>query len=294
MPYLSNFHTHTVFCDGADTIDGFVKNAELKHFSALGFSAHSLYPFAAGWHMPLKKYPLYIEEITRLKSTCRSLSIFAGFEADFFPQLTVPDSAAYKTLGADYIIGSVHYLVPDKASGARSNPSLCSAFTVDSSVPEVSDGLERVFNGNGRKMVECYFENIRQMCAYCTFDFVGHADLVRNKNGALHFFDESSSWYQDELRKTARAIADSGKMIEINTGAIARRIMDDLYPSSAFLSELCKNGVRVVINSDAHNCNALNCAFDRARQAALNAGYTDSMHLVNKEKTAAWEPRPLV
>ncbi|MDP4119064.1 MAG: PHP domain-containing protein, partial [Bacillota bacterium] len=37
----TNFHTHTVFCDGNDTVEELVRAAEEKGFDALGFSGHS-------------------------------------------------------------------------------------------------------------------------------------------------------------------------------------------------------------------------------------------------------------
>ena len=39
----SNFHTHTVFCDGADTPEELVNEAVKKGFFALGFSGHSYF-----------------------------------------------------------------------------------------------------------------------------------------------------------------------------------------------------------------------------------------------------------
>ena len=35
-----NLHTHTIYCDGKDTVEEMVKEAIQKGFSILGFSGH--------------------------------------------------------------------------------------------------------------------------------------------------------------------------------------------------------------------------------------------------------------
>ena len=37
---LSNFHTHTTFCDGKSTVEEVVRSAIEKGFDAIGFSGH--------------------------------------------------------------------------------------------------------------------------------------------------------------------------------------------------------------------------------------------------------------
>ena len=55
--------------------------------------------------------------------------------------------------------------------------------------------------------------------------------------------------------------------------------MDDVYPSGALLKMLNRAGVPVTINSDAHSCANLTCAYDRARDAARKAGYSTLSYL---------------
>lgn len=284
MIYKSNYHTHTTFCDGKDTPETMVKSAIEKGFVSLGFSAHSLYPHAARWHLPVKNFEVYVQEINRLKIEYKSqLDIFVGFEADYFPMITELSKEVYGKLNADYLIGSVHYL---------SVSSKQKAFTVDGSLEEVKNGIETCFNGNGRKYVECYFETERQMVKYATFDFVGHPDLVKIRNPVLHFVDEEAGWYKNEIKKTVRAIADANTFVECNTGGIARNFIQETYPSLFFLSELYKCNVPVVINSDAHKVENLDSAFDVAEKTARAAGYTESMHLVSKGGQLVWEAKP--
>ena len=46
-----NLHTHSIFCDGKNTLEELIQSAIKKGFSVLGFSSHSIYPFAETWHI---------------------------------------------------------------------------------------------------------------------------------------------------------------------------------------------------------------------------------------------------
>jgi histidinol-phosphatase (PHP family) len=257
----TNYHTHTSFCDGKDSPEDMVLAALDKGMDILGFSAHGMYPFASYWHLPVQHYGAYTAEIQRLKEKYRSrITILLGFEADYLPPLTTPDKKRYAPFGAEYLIGSVHY-----AAGG--------AFCVDASAQEVADGIARYYGGDGKKFVCAYYKTVREMMASCDFDIVGHIDVIRKRNGELRFFDETEDWYAHEIELTAKQAAQSGLIVEINTGGIARKAINDVYPSLQFLTLLKKYNVPVMINSDAHNANDIDCAFDFAEERAKQAGY---------------------
>ncbi len=233
----TNFHTHTTFCDGRDTPEDMVRTALAKGFGALGFSSHS---------EMLKDPAAYRDAIHALAARYRGrIRVFCGIEADWPCPL---DLSPY-----DYVIGSVHFL--PGPSGTR--------LAIDRSPEDMADILRRHFGGDGAALVRAYFATERAMLAAGRFDVVGHPDLVRKFNAKHPFFDEDAPWYRDELERTADAIAASGKVVEVNTGAISRGWMDDAYPSPAFRALLRARGVRFVLSSDAHSAAALDCAFDR-------------------------------
>ena len=62
-------------------------------------------------------------------------------------------------------------------------------------------------------------------------------------------------------------MAKSGKIAEVNTGAIARGWMDDAYPSEEFRGMLREKGVKFILSSDAHAADGIDCAFDRFEKA---------------------------
>ena len=111
--------------------------------------------------------------------------------------------------------------------------------------------------------VRAYFAQEREMLAKFDFDVLGHADLVRKFNVKHPYFDEGAVWYCEEVERTVEAIVASGKVVEVNTGAISRGWFDDVYPSAEFRALLRQRGVEFVLSADAHSADAIDCAFDR-------------------------------
>jgi histidinol-phosphatase (PHP family) len=261
----TNFHTHTTFCDGKAEPELMIQSAISRGLSVLGFSGHSMYPFASRWHMSCADHERYCTEIRRLAQQYRSqIDIRLGFESDYFPGVCIPRFDHYGAFAPDYLIGSVHYIYTGTGY-----------FEADGAPETVSDGIRTLFHGNARHAVGAYFSLQREMLHKGDFTILGHADLIRKTNGTLHFFDERDGWYRRELAATAKAIAQTGVIVEINTGGMARGYLTTPYPSDNFLSLLHDAGVPVTIDSDSHAPDTIDFAFDQARTCAKKAGYTE-------------------
>ena len=135
-------------------------------------------------------------------------------------------------------------------------------------------------------MIQEYFQLERKMLKEANFNIIGHADLVRKNNEKLCMFNENDSWYREEIKITADGIKKAGVIAEINTGAIARGTMDDVYPSAEFLSFLRERNVPVTINTDCHSPEKIDCGYERALQAALKAGYSELAYIDRNNKIA--------
>ena len=256
----SNFHTHTVWCDGKDTPEAVILSAIDKGFDAIGFSSHAMLPGdPLDWPLTAAKLPRYAEEIRALAVRYADrIKVLCGVEADFVKGgVSSPDRSVYASVSPDYIIGSVHFVVaPDGVLAP-----------VDESPESFADAVRSHFGGSVEAFVRTYFAQQREMAATCDFDVIGHPDLCRKFNGRLRCFDENAPWYVEELERTADAFAASGKLTEVNTGAISRGWMDDAYPSPAFRKMLRERGVRFILSSDAHSAGTIDCAFDRFASA---------------------------
>ena len=251
----ANYHTHTTWCDGKDAPRAVVEAAVAKGFDAIGFSSHSMLPEDdLDWVLTPEKAPRYAAEIRALADEHSSrIRVLCGVEADYVPGGAEPSKAAYAAIAPDYVIGSVHFVVaPD---GGR--------VPVDHSPEQLASGIRDRFGGSAEAFVRAYFAQQREMLARFDFDILGHPDLVRKFNAKHPYFDEGAPWYREEVEATAEAIAASGKVVEVNTGAISRGWLDDAYPSAFFRGLLRARGVKFLLSSDAHSADAIDCAFDR-------------------------------
>ena len=253
----TNFHMHTTWCDGRDSPEDMIRAAVAKGFSAIGFSSHAMLPYGEPGYLTPETATRYFDEIHALSEKWKDqIEILCGVEADYIPGTSVPDRQSYAHLAPDYLIGSIHNVVRD---GGR-----C---PVDHAPAILEKGLAEIFGGDAEAFVRGYFALEREMVARFDFDVVGHPDLVRKFNLKHPYFDEDASWYLEELRLTADAIAASGKIVEVNTGAISRGWLSDAYPSPFFRKLLRERGVKFILSSDAHSAEAIDCAFDRFADA---------------------------
>ena len=80
----TNFHTHTLLCDGTDTPEELVEAAIAKGFDALGFSGHCYTAYDESYCMSPEGTAKYKSEIERLRKKFEGkLSILCGIEQDF-------------------------------------------------------------------------------------------------------------------------------------------------------------------------------------------------------------------
>ena len=232
----ANLHTHSNFCDGANTPEEMCEKAIEKGFKTLGFSSHS---------EMLQDVGVYIEKIKNLKELYRGrLQIHCGIEMELGLPWVEGDY--------EYVIGSIHCL---KTPTGRT-------LAIDSDHGILKEGIAKDYGGDVRAFIHDYYAMLREKLSV-SYDIVGHPDLLRKFNKKFPYFSEEESWYQGEVEATADAIAKSGKVVEINTGAISRGWMDDVYPSTFFRSLLKARGVKFILSSDAHFADALDCGFER-------------------------------
>lgn len=267
----SNYHSHSTFCDGRFSIREMAEAAVKKNFTHFGFSGHSMFPFAGDWHIPLKDFKSYVEEVRVVKNEFKDkIKFFLGFEADYIQGICFPDFSCYSEFSPDYLIGSVHYI-----------PGENGFIVADDSPDEFAQRLNKYFKGNVKSAVCEYFYNERQMLSKCSFSILGHPDLIKKQNARYEIFSENESWYKKELKAFAREIARSGVCVEINTGGIARSNLKEPYPSLYFLELLKEKNVPVTINSDAHDADKIDYWFAEAESFAIKAGYKEIGYFEN-------------
>ncbi len=265
----TNYHTHSLFCDGKNSVEEMVVKAIELQFDILGFSSHSLCSFSTDWHLPVRRHKEYADEVKRIKDLYKDkINIQLGFESDYLYGVNIPRKDAYSDFNIDYLIGAVHYVTNENGS-----------FAVDYSAEQVKKDIENIFYGNKSEVVHAYFENERTMLKKGDFDIIAHPDLIKKHNSKLNLFDENSKSYKEELLLTADAIQKAGVIVEINTGGIARGYIQQPYPSPYFLSLLFERKVPVTFSSDAHSTDHLDFWFTQALDYIQKAGYKEMAYL---------------
>jgi histidinol-phosphatase (PHP family) len=280
---LSCLHTHTLFCDGHDDVETCCRRAWEKGLVSLGFSAHGPITkktgIASDWQLPDDRLPDYLNAVRDARRRWQGkLSIYLGLEIDYIGGLMGPADRDYRDLGLDYLIGSVHYLIPP-----RSAP-----FTVDGSREELDRGLEEGFGGDGEALMHCYWDQVAAMIRSGGFDILGHADLIKKNNrpsgAAGAFFDPASPVYLQRIREIA-ALAGTcpGIVVEVNTGGMNRGKVSETYPSLAMLRLFRENKVPAIITADAHRAQDLDGHYGEALEVMRQAGYTETVLFEGRE-----------
>jgi histidinol-phosphatase (PHP family) len=266
----SCIHTHTNFCDGHDDVETICRAAYDQGLVSVGFSAHAPIRRKTGissdWHLPDDRLEEYLDTVRSARRRwAGKLPVFLGLEADYIRGLMGPADRDYRDMGLDYIIGSVHYVIPPKGG---------EPFTVDGPGEELERDLREKFDDDGEALMETYWDAVMDMLREGGFDVLGHMDLIKKNNSPRQWFSPGG---ERSLRRIAQAVSEtaaSGVVVELNTGGLNRGKTTEPYPSPGILGLLKEKEVPIIITADAHCAGHLRGHYDDARQSLLDAGYT--------------------
>ncbi|MDR0589414.1 MAG: histidinol-phosphatase [Spirochaetaceae bacterium] len=269
----SCIHTHTTFCDGRDDIETFCRTAYERGFVSLGFSSHAPIRqktgLVSGWHISDDRFQEYLDAVLSARRRWEGkLPVYIGLEVDYIRGMIGPADREFQSLGLDYLIGSVHYVIPPDGS---------LPFTVDDPPDEFSQKVREHFGGDGEGVMEAYWDAMDDMIRAGGFDLLAHPDLIKKNNRGEGFFSRKSETYLSRLKKVADSAAQSGIVVEVNTGGLLRGWTDELYPELRFLRLFKEKNIPLTITADAHRAEHLGGYYAEARKALLESGYTQTV-----------------
>lgn len=271
---LTNYHTHTLFCDGKDSAENFVKAAIEKGFKGIGFSSHAPLEFAADWTMAQKNLDEYVSHISDLKEKYSDkIEILTGLEYDYIDSSVLENHVHAFDSRLDYFILSVHFL------GKYDDGT---PWSVDGTEDEIKKGIAQTFAGDAKLAATKYFEFLGDGVLKYKPTIVGHADLIKLHNKNNIFFDENESWYQDAAFLLLDKIKEAGSILEINTGGILRNLVDDFYPSAFLIEEAIKKDIPIMVNSDAHSPKDIDGCYEQAFSLLKKLGLKQ-YHILSKD-----------
>lgn len=273
---LSNYHTHSHYCDGKGELQEYVDYALAHGFSALGFSGHAPLPFANKFSIPTEQYDAYCSEVRQLQTRYADrLQIRLGLEIDYIPGVHPDFHPLIEQGNLDYCIGGVHLVAnPDDTEWLRSHPTEAAErlWFIDGPLQETYDeGLQRVFHGDIRRGVTAFFHQTNAMIESQRPTVVAHFDkiVMHNRN---RYFTESEAWYRNLIGETIALIHETGCIAELNTRGLYKRRHTDYYPSRTLLSMMNDLRIPIIVGTDAHEpCNL--DQFEGAHTLLQSIGY---------------------
>ena len=251
-----NFHTHSVYSDGHNTIREMVEEAIGRGFTALGMSDHSYASKESSYCMSPDGEQAEYDEVRALAEEYRGkIRLYAGIELD--GESHVP------TRDYDYLLCSVHEIV-------RRGISL----PIDHSKEAFVDMVNTHFGGNMVDLAKAYFNNLVEHVARNKTDIIGHFDLITKYS----LIPEDDAQYRDYAVQAIREIVKYCNTFELNTGAIARGLRTGPYPADFMVDETKKCGGRILIASDCHYKEKLTVWFDEGEAFLAAHGFVKNEH----------------
>ena len=266
---LSSAHVHTTFCDGKTPAPDMARAAFEKGFVSLGFSSHAPQDFDPGYCIDPSREEEYKALVRSLqKEYAGRMPIYLGIERDLY--------SCASPAGYDYYLAAVHYF---RHPDGHHTP-------IDGKPESLQRYVDTFCGGDGLEMARRYFALLRDYVASVRPPVIAHFDLIRKNNAALRLYDEESEAYTRMALDALRPMADTGALLEVNTGAIARGYLTDPYPAPFLLKAWKEWGGEVMVNSDCHDMRYLDEHFAESEALLRSLGYD---HAVRLGKHALWE-----
>lgn len=270
----TNYHCHTQFCDGRANAEDFVKAAIDKNISTLGFSSHSPVPYNSIWNMKKENLGNYINEIKRLTVAYKDqIEILTGMEVDYIPGVFSAHESIIQNSNFDFLIGSVHYM----DTFADGTP-----WTIDGPDEEFDAGFRQIFGNDARTYAKRFAEISGEMIELGGFDIVGHIDKVYQHG--MRYFDIDEKWYKQLVWDLLSLASEKDLIVEINTKSFSK--LGYFYPHQKFFKWLKELNTKVTINSDTHDPEKIDLAFEESAALLLEQGIKESFEFVD----SVWQP----
>ncbi|MGF1639001.1 MAG: histidinol-phosphatase [Cyclobacteriaceae bacterium] len=241
----SNYHNHSYYCDGVQSLEEHVLAAINQGIFSLGFSSHCPVPFANNWSMPQDRLQDYLNEVDQVKAKfANQIQIYKSLEVDYIPGILGPSSSLIRKADLDYTIGAVHFVE------AYDNGQ---PWEIDGPLHTFTKGLAAIFNNDVKKTVLRYFELTRELLEKDCPTILAHADKIKMHNTSQHFFDETEDWYRKTWLETLEVVRSKGAIVEINTRGVYKKKTLETYPGKAGIEDLLALNIPICLNSDAHH-----------------------------------------
>lgn len=258
----ASYHNHTVFSDGAETPEEFLRQALTQGVEILGFADHYYRnpedsdPFPE-WALKPHLETRYFEVLSELKAKA-PIEIRTGLEFDWLDGSAPWLAPMAQDPRLDYAIGSVHYVGTTCFDCSRTLWERLSQEEIDD-------------------LVRRYWVAVREMAESGLFDIVGHIDLI--KKFGFYAASDVTPW----VREALDAVKAADMVVELNTSGW-RKDCQECYPSEAILRACYCREIPVTVSADAHRARFACSNFSRAYDLLARVGYTELTRFRARER----------
>lgn len=257
-----NFHSHTQFCDGKDTLEAIAASAAAMGFKFLGFTPHSPMPIPSPANMLAESVPLYLAEVKRVQNILGdACQLYTGMEIDYLGSQWGAALPYFTDLGLDFAISSVHFIPNQKGV----------FIDIDGKFERFKAYMATHFDNDIEYVVKTFYEQSHKMLDDGHFDILGHFDKIAHNSGCFHPGIEEEQWYCDLVDEYIDHIIASGVIVEINTKAYAPYGI--FFPNPRYWKRLIDAGVTIMVNSDVHKADLVNASRPEAFAILDTLGY---------------------
>ncbi len=241
----SDFHMHTVYCDGKSTAAEMVESAIAKGLTTVGISGHGFTDFDGHYCMTKENTLKYAADVNACKEKYGDkICVLLGIEQDYF--------AGRAIIPIDYTIGSVHYLHWGE-----------DVYTpVDESPEQLRYAVREGFGGDVYAAIESYFACVGDVVNKTGADIIGHFDLITKFCERGFDIDMNHPRYKRAYTDAVDRLIETGKPFEVNTGAISRGYRTSPYPAFPVMRYIASRGGKIIFTSDSHHADNIAYAFD--------------------------------
>jgi histidinol-phosphatase (PHP family) len=258
---MIDYHIHTKLCNHArGMMSAYVKRAIEKGLKEICFLDHlTISQPGNRLSMTPGEVPFYFQAVQNLKKSFKGIiSVKAGLEVDFSPELTALVEEIIRTFSFDVIGSSIHF--PGNIDIVNSS----------------SDWKQGRFDTD--HVCELYFSQFKTMLEYDYFDVICHLDLPKK------FGRKTSRTFDKEFDEILTIVKDKDLTVELNTSGYNHPV-SEAYPAPGIVKKCYKAGVSMTLGSDAHHPDDVGRHFDRAIPLLQSAGYKHLASFTERRRT---------
>jgi len=263
-PFPYNYHSHSLYCDGAHELEDYIIAALERGYLSYGFSSHAPIPGGSVWNMKEENLDRYIHEIGILQSKyAGKIEIYKSLEVDFIDQVQGPSKYAHIL---DYTIGSIHFI---------GKSDLGELFEMDGPYSKFLKGVEKHYEHNIRSTVEYFYELTLEMIQQDPPDIIGHIDKIISHAMQYEEGILENKWYIELLHGLAEELSKTDIIVEINTKGLQSKFKPTSYPHIGFLKILKAHPIRFQLNGDIHKISQFDFGYGETLEKIKGLGINE-------------------